>query len=177
MRYKWRPQAHPNTEAASGHLSRAPFPPVGQKPFPSPSPASSAAAALQSRSSQAEPPRSIQYRHSTLLDLGEPPHLSNMIRNHRSSSPQFSRSHRPPQSTPLATPSVPATLSTTRRTALEPRIHPRPRMPSRSTVRRRASPEPPPRLGQRRKEAGDKSNLTSGPAGPTVSDPTPPTRV
>ena len=48
------------------------------------------------------------------------------------------------------------------------------RRPRRNAVRRRRSPDAPLLLGQRRGGSGDWSNLTSGPPGPTVSDPAPP---
>ena len=72
----------------------------------------------------------------------------------------------PPRSSLPAAPSVPTSLAPTGRTALEWRIHPRPRGPAKSCQ----SPAPiawaPPPLGAEEEEGEDQSNLTSGSGGP-----------
>ena len=74
--------------------------------------------------------------------------------------PPPSATPRPPEGPPRSGGSIPAL-----------------RCPRKDAIRRRQSPDATPLLGQRRGGSGDWSNLTSGPPGPTVSDPAPPPRV
>lgn len=170
--YKSIPRAHPGPQATSYHPLVPPQPTVGGGRPSSPSPASTAAVALRSRSSQTESPPSIRCSHPLPLDLAEPPNPSASMGSHRSPRPQILP--KPPSATELA--------------AGDP-LHPRQPSDHREDHPALADPslpsefrgEPPfgggdhrnPATARTEEEGGasDWSNLTSGPKGPTVSDP------
>ena len=150
----------------------SPWQPIDLRRSSSSSPATPAAATVPSIPAPPGPLPPISLHQEHLLPSRNPTPYLILIGSHRRHKITLSPKPPPPRSSPPATPSSPGDPATTGRTALEWRIHPRPRGPARS----RQSPATiagAPAFVRPEEEGGggDRSNLTSGPPGPTVSDP------